>query len=78
MQEVDRETQQVMEPRAFRPLFIEYSTIGYILRYEKSVYSMTPDEFVNCSMFYSHGAISPHIALRIYNDLMDEAGLNGT
>ena len=62
-------------PRAYRPLYSEYVTVGYILRYEKSVYTMTEQEFLNSCMFYSHGAMSPVRALEIYWRLMDEAGL---
>jgi len=61
-----------MEPLAYRPLHNEYLTVGYILRYEKSVYDMTEQEFINCCMFYSHGAMNPNRALDIYKSLMHE------
>jgi len=62
-------------PRAYRPLHSEYTTVGYILRYEKNVYDMTEQEFVNCCTFYSHGSMSPIRAHEIYCLLMEEAGL---
>ena len=64
-----------MEPRAYRPLHMEYSTVGYILRHEKSVYEMTQDEFIAACMVHSHGAMHPVKARTIYNKLMGEAGL---
>lgn len=60
-------------PRAYRPMYMEYYTVGYILRHEKSVYDMTEDEFINCCMFYSNGAMSAFNARIIYNQLMKEA-----
>lgn len=62
-------------PNSVRPLYIEYMTVGHILRYEKSVYDMTEREFINCCMFYSHGSMSPNQASKIYWLLMEEAGL---
>ena len=62
-------------PSGYRPLHNEYLAVGHILRYEKSVYDMTITEFVNCCMFYSHGAMSPNRASKIYWLLMEEAGL---
>lgn len=64
------------EPLAYRPLYLEYITVGHILRHERSVYDMTEEQFVNCCMFYSHGAMSPFNARIIYNQLMKEAGLD--
>ena len=64
-----------MEPNAYRPLHVEYVTVGYILRYEKSVYEMTEEQFINSCMFYSHGVMSAFNARIIYNQLMKEAGL---
>lgn len=64
-----------MEPNAYRPLYLEYATVGYILRYEKSVYEMTEDEFIAACMVHSHGAMSAFNARIIYNQLMKEAGL---
>lgn len=63
------------QPQAYRPLYLEYTTVGYVLRYEKSVYEMTEEQFVNCCMFYSHGGMSLFNARIIYNQLMKEAGL---
>lgn len=63
------------EPRAYRPLWNEYWVVGYILRYEKSVYSITEDEFVNICWFHSHGSMNPNRAKEIYKQLIDEAGL---
>ena len=62
-------------PRAVRPLYSEYVTIGYILRYEKSVYDMTPMEFQTACMLHSNGFMNPKRALEIYHALMEEAGL---
>lgn len=59
----------------YRPLYIEYMTVGYILKYERSVYTMTEEQFINCCMFYSHGAMSPFNCRIIYKELMKEAGL---
>lgn len=58
-----------------RPLFIEYETVGHILKYEKSVYTMPEDLFVGYCMYYSHGAMSPSKAREIHKQLMKEAGL---
>lgn len=63
------------EPRAYRPLYMEYITVGYIIRYEKSIYDMTEEQFINCCMFYSHGAMHPDKAAIIYAMLMEEARL---
>ena len=54
---------------------MEYSTVGYILRLEKSVYEMTQDEFIAACIVHSHGAMHPVKARTIYNKLMGEAGL---
>jgi hypothetical protein len=62
-------------PRSYRPLQIEYMTVGYILRYEKNVYDMTPMEFQTACMIYSNGYMNPNRAIDIYNALMEEAGL---
>ena len=62
--------------RLYRPLYIEYYTIGYILRYEKYIYDMTENEFINACMVYSNGALNPHKCREIYRQLMEEAGLN--
>jgi hypothetical protein len=64
-----------MEPKAYRPLHHEYLTVGYILRYGKNFIDMTEQEFVNSCMFYSHGAMNPNQASKIYKSLMQEAGL---
>jgi hypothetical protein len=64
-----------MEPRGYRPLQIEYLTVGYILRYEKSIYDMTEQEFQTACMIYSNGYMSPYRALEIKRALMEEAGL---
>lgn len=61
--------------RLYRPMQIEYMTVGYILRYEESVYTMTEDRFVRCCMFYSHGSMNPQRAQAIHRQLMEEAGL---
>lgn len=50
-------------------------TIGYILRYEKSVYDMTPMEFQTACMVHSNGFMNPNRALKVYWLLMEEAGL---
>lgn len=63
------------QPNAYRPLYLEYTTVGYILRYEKSVYDMTEEEFVTACMVHSYGAMSAFNARIIYNQLMKEAGL---
>lgn len=63
------------EPRSYRPLYLEYNTVGYILRYEKSIYEMTKDEFVAACMVHSHGAMGPVRASIIYDQLRLEAGL---
>jgi hypothetical protein len=63
------------EPLAYRPLYNEYLTVGYILRYEKNFIDMTEEYFVNCCMFHSHGAMSPYRASEIYKLLMKDAGL---
>ena len=63
------------EPRAYRPLHVEYLTVGYILRNGKSVYEMTEEEFINSCLFYSHGAMSAFNARIIYKQLLEEAGL---
>lgn len=63
-------------PNAYRPLYMEYVTVGYILRYEKSVYEMTEEQFINSCLFYSHGAMSAFNARIIYKQLMKEAGLD--
>lgn len=63
-------------PNAYRPLYMEYVTVGYILRYEKSVYEMTEEQFINSCLFYSHGAMSAFNARIIYKQLMEEAGLD--
>ena len=60
---------------SYRPLYLEYATIGYILRYEKSVYTMTQEEFIAACMVHSHGYMHPSNARTIYNKLMGEAGL---
>ena len=54
---------------------MEYETVGYVLRYEKSVYTMTQEEFIAACMVHSHGAMHPVKARTIYNKLMGEAGL---
>lgn len=54
---------------------MEYNTVGYILRYEKSVYDMTEQEFVDACMVHSHGAMSAFNARIIYKQFMKEAGL---
>ena len=63
------------EPRAYRPLYIEYSTVGYILRYEKSVYDMTEQEFQTACMVHSNGYMHPIRALEVFQELRKEAGL---
>lgn len=72
---MDETQNTALAPRAVRPLYSEYVTIGYILRYEKSVYTMTEQEFINSCMFHSHGVMSPVRAFEIYWLLMKEAGL---
>ena len=62
-------------PRAYRPLYIEYTTVGYILRYEKSVYEMTQQEFQTACMVHSNGYMNPVRALEIFKELKEEAGL---
>lgn len=62
-------------PQAHRPLYLEYITVGHILRNEKSVYELTQEQFVNLCMMYSGGGLSPFNARIIYNQLMEEAGL---
>lgn len=62
-------------PRAYRPLYMEYTTVGYVLRYEKSIYTMTQEEFIAACIVHSHGAMHPVRARTIYNKLMGEAGL---
>jgi hypothetical protein len=66
---------EVTEPRAYRPLYIEYTTVGYILRYEKSVYGMTEQEFQTACMVHSNGYMNPVRALEIFQELKEEAGL---
>lgn len=66
---------EVTEPRAYRPLYIEYTTVGYILRYEKSVYEMTEQEFQTACMVHSNGCMNPVKALEIFQELKEEAGL---
>jgi hypothetical protein len=70
-----KESKSMRTPLTARPLYNEYLTIGYILRYEKIYYDMTRDEFVNCCMFHSHGSMSPYRAAEIYEQLMKDAGL---
>jgi hypothetical protein len=62
-------------PNAYRPLYSEYYTVGYILRYEKNVYDMTEREFVDRCIFCSGGALNPKRAVEIYGLLKEEAGL---
>jgi hypothetical protein len=62
-------------PNAYRPLYSEYYTVGYILRYEKNVYDMTEREFVDRCIFCSGGAMNPKRAVEIYELLREEAGL---
>lgn len=63
-------------PNAYTPLRMEYLTVGYILRYEQSVYEMTEERFIDACIFYSHGAMSAFNARIIYKQLMEEAGLD--
>ena len=65
---------EMTEPRAYRPLYIEYSTVGYILRYEKSVYDMTEQEFQTACMVHSNGYMHPIRALEVFQELRKEAG----
>jgi len=61
-------------PRAYRPLYTEYITVGYILRNEP-VYDMTEEQFVGCCVFYSGYGMNPTLAKAIYRNLMEEAGI---
>lgn len=62
-------------PLAYRPLYVEYITVGHILRHERNVYEMTEEQFVESCMFYSGFGMNPSTAKVIYRDLMNEAGL---
>jgi hypothetical protein len=64
-----------MEPRAYRPLYMEYLTIGYILRYEKNIYDMTEQEFQTACMVHSNGYMHPNRPIEILRALKGEAGL---
>ena len=61
--------------RLVRPMQMEYQTVGYVLRYEKSVYTMTDKEFVIACMVHSNGSMNPNRCKAIYSQLMDEAGI---
>jgi hypothetical protein len=62
-------------PRAVRPLYNEYLTIGHILRHESSYLNMTRSDFISMCMFYSNGYMNPARAAQIYTDLMNDCGL---
>lgn len=69
------EVKPIKQPRAYRPQYKEYETVGYIIRYEKSIYEMTEAEFIAACMLHSHGAMNPNRAASIHRQLLKEAGL---
>lgn len=62
-------------PLAIRPLYMEYMTIGHILRHESSYLYMSRSDFISMCMFYSNGYMNPIRAEQIYSELMKDAGL---
>lgn len=65
------------EPLAYRPLYLEYITVGKVLRYwAQDFYKITENQFVDHCMKESGGAMSAFNARIIYNQLMKEARLD--
>lgn len=62
-------------PRAVRPLYMEYMTVGRLLSHTSSYLYMTRRDFVSVCMFYSNGSMNPNRASEIYDMLMADAGL---
>lgn len=63
--------------RAYRPMQIEYMTVGKILRYlAYDFYKTTQKQFVIMCMEESNGSMNPDRCKAIYTQLMDEAGLS--
>lgn len=65
-----------MEPNAHRPLYMEYVTVGKVLRYwAQDFYKITENQFIDHCMKESGGTMSAFNARIIYKQLMEEAGL---
>jgi hypothetical protein len=62
-------------PRSYRPLYNEYLAVAAVIKLERNIYDMTPQEFQTQCMIHSNGVMNPKRALDIYNELMYEAGL---
>lgn len=64
------------EPRAHRPMQIEYITVGGIfLLWGKEFYNKTQKEFVDECISLSKGTMHPDRCKALYKQFMDEAGL---
>jgi hypothetical protein len=63
-----------MEPKAYRPLYNQYRTIGTIIE-QNDIYKMTEQEWQTQCMIHSNGNMHPIQALDIFRQLKREAGL---
>jgi hypothetical protein len=63
-----------MEPKAYRPLYNQYRTIGTIITHN-DIYKMTEQEWQTQCMIHSNGNMHPIQALDIFCQLKREAGL---
>ena len=61
-------------PRLVCPLHDQYIYIGEVLK-DYDVYHMTKRHFISLVMKISHGRSNPATVSKIYDDLMEEAGL---
>lgn len=62
--------------RLFRPMQIEYITVGTILsNWKNYLYTSTEEEFIHKCMLLSNGSMNPDRVKAIYKQLMNEAGI---
>lgn len=67
-----------MEPRLVTAKYSYYKYIGRVLNDETfDIYSMNKEDFILYLMRISDGRLNPDTLSEIYQDLMEEAGLNG-
>lgn len=65
--------------RLVRPLQTEYMIVGgFLMNWQNAVYNLTEDQFVGECMRLSGGSLNPIRIKTLYQQLMEEAGLNGT
>ena len=61
-------------PRLVRPLYDQYIYIAEVLM-TNDIYQMTKRHFIGLVMKNAHGKANPTTVSKIYDDLMEEAGL---